>query len=100
MGARIQERGHLATVNGIPALRHAAVMASDLRASAALVLAALGANGISEVLRIYHLDRGYEDMAGKLRSLGARVARVSDALSDPDRLRRALDADLPPAASA
>jgi UDP-N-acetylglucosamine 1-carboxyvinyltransferase len=53
-------------------------MASDLRASAALVLAGLTAKGTTQVNRIYHLDRGYENMDGKLRTLGARIQRVEE----------------------
>ena len=53
-------------------------MATDLRASASLVVAALAAQGITEISRIYHLDRGYEDMAGKLQALGARVSRARE----------------------
>jgi UDP-N-acetylglucosamine 1-carboxyvinyltransferase len=66
-------------------------MASDLRASAALVIAGLGAEGLTEVLRIYHLDRGYDDIVGKLRGLGARIARVSDAVRDRAAMQRAID---------
>jgi UDP-N-acetylglucosamine 1-carboxyvinyltransferase len=94
MGARISEKGNLATVHGAGRLSGAAVMASDLRASAALVLAALAAEGLSEVLRVYHLDRGYEDMVGKLRRLGARIARVGDGERDPTRYHAAMDAPL------
>src|SRR5690606_37340813 len=65
MGARIEARGNVATVHGQGHLTGANVMASDLRASAALILAALAAEGLTEVLRIYHLDRGYEDLIGK-----------------------------------
>ena len=93
MGARIAERGNTATVTGGP-LSGASVMASDLRASAALIVAALAASGITEVLRVYHLDRGYEDMVGKLRSLGARIARVGDGVSDPAEYVKAFDAPL------
>jgi UDP-N-acetylglucosamine 1-carboxyvinyltransferase len=92
MGARIETRGNTATIIGQPRLTGAAVMASDLRASAALVLAGLAASGLTEVLRIYHLDRGYDDMINKLRGLGARVARVSDAEHDPKVLAAAVAA--------
>ena len=85
MGARIEERGGMAIVHG-GTLSAAAVMASDLRASAALVLAGLAAPGLTEVLRIYHLDRGYEDLVGKARKLGARIGRVSDGERDHDRM--------------
>ncbi|MCB9687314.1 MAG: UDP-N-acetylglucosamine 1-carboxyvinyltransferase [Alphaproteobacteria bacterium] len=95
MGADIQHAGRVATVRGNPPLKGAAVMASDLRASAALVIAGLAAEGITEVLRIYHLDRGYENLVGKLRAVGARIARVSDTVQDPAKLKAALD-DLGP----
>jgi UDP-N-acetylglucosamine 1-carboxyvinyltransferase len=100
MGAEIQTRGNTATVIGKGRLVGASVMASDLRASAALVLAGLAAEGITEVLRIYHLDRGYENMVGKLRGLGAHIGRVSDALHDPAKIRAALTADLTDSAEA
>jgi UDP-N-acetylglucosamine 1-carboxyvinyltransferase len=90
MGAQIDIHGNTATVVGQPRLTGASVMASDLRASAALVLAGLAAEGLTEVLRIYHLDRGYDDMVGKLRGLGARIGRVGDEVRDPDALRAAV----------
>ncbi len=77
MGARIDINGNMAVVQGVERLCSAQVMASDLRASAALVLAGLVAQGKTEVLRIYHLDRGYERLEKKLASLGAQVERVS-----------------------
>ena len=67
-------------------------MASDLRASAALVVAALAAQGLTQVLRIYHLDRGYDDLVGKLAGLGAGIARVGDEVSDRDTLLAAVAA--------
>lgn len=76
LGARIDVLGNRAEVQGVPALKGASVMATDLRASASLVLAALAAQGKSEILRIYHLDRGYEHLEEKLTGLGARVQRV------------------------
>jgi UDP-N-acetylglucosamine 1-carboxyvinyltransferase len=79
MGARIEVHGNTATVEGPSPLSGAAVMATDLRASACLVLAALGAQGETVVDRIYHLDRGYEQMEAKLRLLGAIVERVPGA---------------------
>jgi UDP-N-acetylglucosamine 1-carboxyvinyltransferase len=94
MGARITEKGNTATIHGSGRLSGAAVMASDLRASAALILAALAAEGMSEILRVYHLDRGYENMVGKLRSLGARAARVGDGVSDRAKWLAAMDAPL------
>jgi len=92
MGAHIETQGNVATVHGTGRLMSSPVMASDLRASAALVLAGLAAEGLTEVLRIYHLDRGYEDMVGKLRGVGARIGRVSDEVRDEARLQQALSA--------
>jgi UDP-N-acetylglucosamine 1-carboxyvinyltransferase len=77
LGARVDIAGNLATVHGVPELTGAAVMATDLRASASLVLAGLAARGTTEVLRIYHLDRGYERLEEKLRGIGASVDRVT-----------------------
>ena len=76
MGAEIHVDGHTAVVKGVPKLSGAPVMATDLRASASLVLAGLRAEGTTTVHRVYHLDRGYEALENKLRSLGARVRRV------------------------
>ncbi len=76
LGARISIDGHTAMVEGVPSLTGATIMATDLRASASLVIAALAAKGSSTVDRIYHLDRGYERMEEKLRSLGADIVRV------------------------
>jgi len=92
MGARIDVQGRVATVTGVDRLQGAAVMASDLRASAALVIAGLAAEGLTEVLRIYHLDRGYENLVGKLRGVGAHIGRVSDGLTDRAALREATQA--------
>jgi UDP-N-acetylglucosamine 1-carboxyvinyltransferase len=75
MGARIEAEGSTAVIRGVPRYQGAPVMASDLRASAALVLAALAANGRTDVSRVYHLDRGYERMEIKLAALGARIER-------------------------
>ena len=77
LGAQISIEGHTAIVQGVPALTGATIMATDLRASASLVIAALAAQGESTVDRIYHLDRGYEHMEDKLRSLGADIVRVN-----------------------
>jgi UDP-N-acetylglucosamine 1-carboxyvinyltransferase len=76
MGARIEIRGRAAIVTGVPRLEGAQVMATDLRASACLVIAGLVAEGKTEVLRVYHLDRGYERIEAKLAPLGARIHRV------------------------
>jgi len=77
LGARIQVSGNTVTIEGPVKLSSAPVMASDLRASAALVLAALVADGTSEINRIYHLDRGYDQLEVKLSRLGAKILRVS-----------------------
>ncbi len=77
MGAQVVIKGNAALVEGVGELRAAPVMATDLRASAGLVIAALAAHGTSVINRIYHLDRGYECMEEKLRALGADVKRVS-----------------------
>src|SRR4029077_15310700 len=76
MGARVQLEGPTAVIHGVEKLFGAPVMASDLRASAALVLAGLKADGITEVSRVYHIDRGYEHLDEKLRELGAEIERV------------------------
>jgi UDP-N-acetylglucosamine 1-carboxyvinyltransferase len=75
MGAEIRKENNMAVVHGVKRLSGAPVMASDLRASAALVLAGLVAEGQTEVRRIYHLDRGYETLDKKLRKLGAKITR-------------------------
>lgn len=81
MGADIRVEGGRARVYGPKSLTGAGVMATDLRASACLVLAGVAAEGETVVDRIYHLDRGYEGMELKLQSLGARVARWSVPMS-------------------
>ena len=78
LGADIWLKGNIAAVRGVKKLYGADVMATDLRASSALVLAALAAEGTTRIRRIYHLDRGYENLEGKLRALGAEVVRKSD----------------------
>lgn len=78
MGANIRREGNAAIIEGVSELYGAPVMASDLRASAALVIAALSAKGTTEINRVYHLDRGYEDLDQKLLSLGARVSRADE----------------------
>ena len=76
LGAHIEIDGHTAVVRGVPRLSGAKVMATDLRASASLVIAGLVADGDTVVDRIYHLDRGYDRMEAKLRRLGADIERV------------------------
>ena len=77
LGANIRIEGNTAIVQGVPALSGATVMATDLRASASLVIAGLAARGETTVERIYHLDRGYARMEARLQALGAQIERVS-----------------------
>jgi UDP-N-acetylglucosamine 1-carboxyvinyltransferase len=78
LGAQIEVDGHTAIVKGVAELSGARVMATDLRASAGLVIAGLVAQGETEIDRIYHLDRGYDRMEQKLSAIGARVTRVTE----------------------
>lgn len=78
MNAGIEVEGNVATVRGMRKLSGAQVMATDLRASAALILAALVAEGKTEISRIYHIDRGYESIEKKLSDLGAKIWREQD----------------------
>ena len=78
MGAKVRREGGVAVIEGVKALKGAPVMASDLRASVALVMAGVVAKGQTEVRRIYHLDRGYEGIDRKLIALGAKVRREQD----------------------
>jgi len=80
MGANIKIDGRRAVVRGKTPLSAAAVLASDLRASASLVLAALVADGETIIDRVYHIDRGYENIEEKLRGVGAQIKRVGDML--------------------
>jgi UDP-N-acetylglucosamine 1-carboxyvinyltransferase len=75
-GRDIEVEGNKAVVHGVPRLSGATVMATDLRASASLVIAGLIADGETVVDRIYHLDRGYDQMEAKLRGIGADIERV------------------------
>jgi len=77
LGASIERINNMAVVRGVEKLKGAKVMSTDLRASASLVLGGLAAEGTTEVLRIYHLDRGYEKIEDKLTQLGAKIKRVS-----------------------
>jgi len=77
LGARIQLDGETATVEGVERLKGAPVMATDLRASVSLVIAALAAEGETMVNRVYHLDRGFERLEDKLGACGAAIERVS-----------------------
>ena len=76
LGADIRVDGHTAVVRGVEQLSGAPVMATDLRASASLILAGLVADGDTVIDRIYHLDRGYENIEAKLSALGASIRRV------------------------
>lgn len=78
LGAHLRREGPSAIISGVPHLSGACVMASDLRASAALVIAALAARGETVIRRIYHLDRGYDRLEVKLNNLGANIQRVQD----------------------
>jgi UDP-N-acetylglucosamine 1-carboxyvinyltransferase len=77
LGADIELKENSAIVRGVPRLTGAKVMSTDLRASASLILAGLVAEGVTEVLRVYHIDRGYESVERKLRGVGADIERVS-----------------------
>jgi UDP-N-acetylglucosamine 1-carboxyvinyltransferase len=76
LGADIETSGNTAIVRGVPQLQGATVMATDLRASASLVIAGLVAQGETLIDRIYHLDRGYDRIEEKLSALGARIRRI------------------------
>ena len=76
MGARVRTAGERATIEGVPELHGAPIMASDIRAGAALVVAALAAKGQTVIQRVYHIDRGYEKLEKKLRALGAQIRRA------------------------
>ena len=78
MGAQIEVKGGTAKVTGVPKLKGAPVMATDLRASVSLILAGLAAEGETVLRRVYHLDRGYERLEEKLQAVGAKVERVAD----------------------
>src|SRR5204862_7913575 len=78
MGASIRKEGPTAIIHGVKELQGAAVMASDLRASAALVLAGLVGKGTTKIDRVYHIDRGYEKIEQKLAAVGANIERVKE----------------------
>jgi UDP-N-acetylglucosamine 1-carboxyvinyltransferase len=78
LGAAIRLDGATAVIDGVARLQGAPVMATDLRASAALVLAGVAAEGVTHVNRVYHIDRGYERIEEKLVALGARIRRERD----------------------
>ena len=91
MGADIDIHNRTAVVRGQGGLAAATVMASDLRASAAMVIAGLATEGVTQILRIYHLERGYEHLVEKLRGIGARIAKVSDDIQDIAVMKAAMD---------
>ena len=75
MGANIRVHDNIAEISGSKELLGAPVMATDLRASASLILAGLAANGVTEIGRVYHIDRGYDCIEEKLQLIGARISR-------------------------
>ena len=78
LGAKIRVEGNTAVVDGVEGFTGATVMASDIRAGAALIIAGLAAHGETHVRRIYHVDRGYEKLEIKLQSLNAEITRVEE----------------------
>jgi UDP-N-acetylglucosamine 1-carboxyvinyltransferase len=78
MGADIRIEGNAAIIQGVESLSGAQVMATDLRASASLIIAGLAAEGVTEISRVYHLDRGYEELDKKLAGLGANIKRMKE----------------------
>jgi UDP-N-acetylglucosamine 1-carboxyvinyltransferase len=84
MGADIRTEGHHAVIRGVERLSAAPVRALDIRAGAAMVIAGLTADGVTSIAEVHHLDRGYEDLEGKLRALGADVRRDGDPVVVPD----------------
>lgn len=83
MGANISVEGRVAVIEGVEKLKGAPVKATDLRAGAALIIAALSAEGVSEIYDIFHVERGYENMEIKLRSLGADIVKVEEPEPEP-----------------
>lgn len=77
MGADIKVEGNVAVVNGVEKLHGAKVMATDLRAGAGLIIAALAAEGETEIYGVQHIDRGYESLIEKLTAIGAQITRVA-----------------------
>jgi UDP-N-acetylglucosamine 1-carboxyvinyltransferase len=76
MGAKLKQKGSKVIINGIEKLNGAEVMATDLRASSSLIIAGLMANGKTTINRVYHLDRGYENIEKKLQQCGANIRRL------------------------
>ena len=90
MGANIRVEGNIAVVQGVPFLSGAPVMATDLRASAALVLAGLAAHGKTTIQGLHHLDRGYDNLEGKLRKLGANLCRIDISCNEESSMERSI----------
>lgn len=88
MGANISVEGRVAVIEGVDRLKGAPVKATDLRAGAALIVAALGAEGVTEIYDIFHVERGYENMEQKLRALGADIVKVDE--PDPSEAEKAV----------
>ena len=86
MGAQIRVEGRSAVVEGVAPLTAASVQAYDLRAGAAMLIAALAADGVSEVSNVHYIERGYEDVIGKLRGIGARIDCVE--CEEPSEVRQ------------
>lgn len=86
LGADIRVKGNTAFVRGVPILSGAPVIGTDLRASAALVIAGLAATGTTTVQGLHHLDRGYDRLDMKLQQLGAKIIRVNEASKDANLL--------------
>ncbi len=84
MGADITVKSNLAIIRGVPTLSGAPVVATDLRASAALILAGLAADGVTTIQELQHLDRGYDNLEGKLQGLGAKLMRVAGEATAPE----------------
>lgn len=82
MGANVNTHDRTAVINGVASLKGAPVSATDLRAGAAMVLAGLIAEGKTEISQVYHIDRGYEDLTGRLKKLGAQIERIEDPDTD------------------
>ena len=91
MGADIRTEGHHAVIRGVERLSAAPVRALDIRAGAAMVIAALCADGVTRIDDVHHIDRGYEDLEAKLVALGAEVRREGDAVVVPDAGEDALN---------
>ena len=90
MGAKIKLKGNSAIVEGVKKLKGAEVMATDLRASAALVLAGLAAHGKTTIQGLHHLERGYDNLEGKLRKLGANLRRIDISCNEESSVERSI----------